>query len=145
MNGLVWWLRATGVLYVLNGIMMAVVKAPMRAAGPAGSLERVANGDLMARFASDTWVGFGLEVFAIGVVLLIFSAKPHQAIGLAWSVIAIEVARGLVYDAYMLGRGYSLSVYGPWLVIHSVVILAGILALRSAQTNRVAAGAVPSA
>jgi hypothetical protein len=46
------------------------------------------------------------------------------------------VARGIVYDAYMLALGYALAVYAPWIVIHSVVITTGVLVLRRSGDAR---------
>jgi hypothetical protein len=132
MTRFTWWLRAVGVLYVVNGIMMAWVRAPIRSAGPDGVLDRAEAGDVTAGFLVDTWVGFGLEVSAIGVVLLMASRAPRSAIALAWAVIAIEIARGLVYDFYMIASGYRVMVFLPWLVIHTAVIVTGIAALRFA-------------
>jgi len=125
-----WWLRLVGALYILNGVMMALVSAPISAAGPDGALERAASGEPTARFLVDTWVGFGLEVFAVGIGLLAASRSPASARVLVWTVIGVELARGIVYDLYMLSQGYPLNVYGPWIVIHSVVIATGLVALR---------------
>ena len=125
-----WWLRVVGALYIVNGVMMAIVRAPISAAGPDGALERAANGEPTARFLVDTWIGFGLEVFAVGIGLLAASRSLASARVLVWTVIGIELARGIVYDIYMLGQGYPLSVYAPWIVIHGVVIATGLVALR---------------
>lgn len=143
MKRLIWWLRSVGVLYVINGVMMAVVRAPISSAGPAGALDRAAAGDPTARFLVDTWIGFGLEVAAIGVVLLFASTSPRLATALVWAVIAIEFARGVAYDLYMIASGYPVAVYAPWLAIHAVVIVTGILALRAARAGD--AAPVPAA
>jgi hypothetical protein len=123
-------MRIVGALYVVNGLMMAWVRAPIRSAGPAGTLYRADAGEPTARFLVDTWIGFGLEVIAIGIVLLVCARSPRSAIALVWAVIGIELARGIVYDVYMLAHGYAVAVYGPWIVIHAIVILTGFLALR---------------
>lgn len=125
-----WWLRVVGTLYVLNGAMMAIVKAPISAAGPEGALERAASGDPTSRFLVDTWIGFGLEVCAVGVGLLAASRSPASARVLAWTVIGIELTRGISYDIYMLASGYPLNVYAPWILIHGLVIVTGLVALR---------------
>lgn len=107
--------------------------------GPPGALEREAAGDPTARFLVDTWVTFGLEVGAIGVVLLLASRRPQEARWLVWAIIGIEIGRGLVADVYMLSRGLNVTGLVIWLVIHSVVIATGVAALRRAA--RVAARA----
>jgi hypothetical protein len=136
MTWLTWWMRVVGVLYIVNAVMMALVRAPIRSAGPEGALARAAAGEPNARFLVDTWVGFGLEVAAIGCALLIFSQSPHSATALVWTVIGIELARGIVYDVYMIAQGYPLVVYGPWIVIHAVVIATGLSALRANRARR---------
>jgi hypothetical protein len=122
-------MRVVGVLYLVNAIMMALVRAPIRSAGPEGVLASAAAGEPTARFLVDTWVGFGLEVAAIGLTLLFFARSPRAAIALAWAVIGIELSRGIVYDLYMIARGYELAVYLPWIVIHAVVIATGLRAV----------------
>lgn len=130
MTKLKWWLRTVGVFYLLQFVMNAFVHAPISAVGPQGALDRASAGDPMAKFLVDTWVTFGLEIGAIGVVLLIASRIPEQAKLLVWAVIGIELARGIVDDIYMITRGYDLSVYIIWIIVHSVVIVTGFLSLR---------------
>jgi hypothetical protein len=134
MTRLKWWMRSVGALYLVNAVMMALVRAPIRSAGPEGTLDRAAAGEGIARFLVDTWVGFGLEVGAIGIVLLICSRSPRSAIALVWVVLGIELARGIIYDIYMIARGYEPMVYVPWILIHAVVIATGLLALQAART-----------
>jgi hypothetical protein len=40
------------------------------------------------------------------------------------------LARGIANDIYMIARGYDLTVYVIWIVIHIVVILTGLVSLR---------------
>jgi hypothetical protein len=54
-----------------------------------------------------------------------------------WTVIGIELARGIVYDIYMLVEGYPPSVYAPWILIHGIVMTTGLVALRRAGGSRV--------
>jgi hypothetical protein len=130
MKSLAWWLRVVGVFYVLQFVVIAVAKAPIRAQGPAGVLARAAAGDPTARFLVDTWVTFALEVGAIGVVLLFASRIPERARLLVWTIIAIELSRGIFADVYAIARGEPLNVIVPWLVIHTAVIVSGLLVLR---------------
>src|SRR6266545_7060236 len=106
MTRLRWWLRIVGALYVVDFVMKTFVKAPIRSVGRADVLDLAAAGDPAARLAVDTWVGFGLETGAVGLVLLIASRTPEIARPLVWVVIAIELLRGLAFDSYMLARGY---------------------------------------
>jgi len=63
------------------------------------------------------------------VALVVASRIPEQAKVLVWTIIAIELARGIANDAYMISRGYDLAVFIIWIVIHTVVIRTGLLAL----------------
>ena len=130
MNTMRWWLRIVGLFYLLQFIAMVVVRAPIRSAGPAGVLDNASAGDPTATFLVDTWTTFGLEVGAIGIVLLVASRFAAEARLLVWAIIAIELARGIVLDVYMLARGYPAAVYGTWIPIHALVIATAFLALR---------------
>jgi hypothetical protein len=130
-----WWMRIVGVFYLVQFVAMAIVRAPIRAQGPAGALERAAAGDPLAVFLVDTWLTFGLEVGAIGAATLVASRAPNQARALIWTIIAIELSRGIVADIYMLARGNKLPVLAVWMVIHTVVIVTGLLSLQRAPTT----------
>ncbi|MGH9226399.1 MAG: BphX family protein [Acidimicrobiales bacterium] len=132
MNKLTWWLRIVGVFYLLQSVGMALVKAPIRTFGPEGALSRADAGDPIATFLVDTWFTFGLEVGAIGLALLVASRYLQLAPGVAWTVLAIEVTRGILNDVYMIARGIEVPGYLVWIVIHSVVIATGLQALRAA-------------
>ena len=127
------WMQIVGAFYVLQFVMMAFVRAPIRTFGPAGTLSKAAAGDSVARFAVDTWTIFGLEVGAVGVMLLIATRRTELAAGAIWTVLAIEVGRGIIADTYMIARGINVAGYLVWIVIHSVVIVTGLLALRASR------------
>jgi BphX-like len=134
MNILKWWLRIIGLFYILQFVMVAIVKAPIRVQGPEGALAEAAAGNPMAMFLVDTWVTFGLEVGAIGVVLLLASQVPDRARILVWLIIGIEISRGLIADTYMISRGHPLPALLIWLALHSIVILTGWYALQKSKT-----------
>ena len=141
---LTWWMRLVGVFYLLQFVMMAFVRAPIRTFGPDGALAQADAGEPVASFLVDTWLTFGLEVGAIGVALLVAARHPSQARGVVWTVLGIELMRGIVLDTYMIARGIEVSGYAIWIVIHSVVIVTGLLALRTARVEQVDEGGVPS-
>jgi hypothetical protein len=125
------WMQIVGAFYVLQFVMMALVRAPIRTFGPAGTLSKAAAGDSLARFVVDTWTFFGLEVGAVGVMLLVATRHTELAAGAIWTVLAIEVGRGLIADTYMIARGIHVGGYLVWIVIHTVVIVTGLMALRA--------------
>lgn len=127
------WMRIVGAFYLLQFVMMAVVRAPIRTFGPAGTLSAASDGDPLANFVIDTWTIFGLEVLAVGVMLLVATRRTELAPGAIWTVVAIEVGRGLVADTYMIARGINVGGYLVWIVIHSVVIVTAVVALRGGR------------
>lgn len=134
MQRLKWWMRAAGALYILQAVIAAIVLLPIQILAPAGTLAAVAAGDRTAKLLVDTWVLFGLEVGTIGVALLVASRSPERAIVLVWAVIALELFRGIGHDGYMLAQGYEPSGLLVWIVIHTVLIVTGLLFLRSARS-----------
>lgn len=127
------WLRVVGVFYLVQFVLNVFVQAPIRAMGPKGALDQAAAGDPLARFLVDTWVISGLEVGAIGAALLLASRRPEQASVLVWTIIGIELARGIIADIYMVARGNDVVVAAIWIVIHSAVIVTGFAVLRSSR------------
>lgn len=125
------WMQIVGAFYVLQFVMMVLVRAPIRTFGPDGTLSRADAGDTLARFVVDTWTFFGLEVLAVGVILLVATRRRELAAGAIWTVLAIEVGRGVLADAFMIARGIHVGGYLVWIVIHSTVIVTGLLALRA--------------
>ena len=138
---LTWWLRIVGVFYLLQFVAMAFVHAPIRTFGPPGVLARADAGDETASFLVDTWFTFGCEVAAVGACLLIASRRPLLVEGVTWTVLAIEVVRGILNDVYMIARGIDVPGYLIWIVIHSVVIVTGLRSLRAADGSLTPAGA----
>ena len=133
MTKLVWWMRIVGVFYLLQFVAMVIVHAPIRTFGPEGVLEQAAAGDPTAQFLVDTWVTFGLEVAVIGLALLLASRAPDRGAALVWTVIGIELVRGILNDLYMIARGIEVTGYVVWIFIHSVVIVTGLLCLRAGR------------
>jgi hypothetical protein len=127
-------MRVVGAFYLLLFVMVAIVKKPISVEGPPGTLALADKGDALANFVIDTWVTLGTYLGAVGVALLLASRAAQQAIPLVWTVMGLDLA-GIAIDFYKLSRGYPLPVSGPWIVIHSLIIVTGFLCLRRARTN----------
>ena len=108
MVSVTWWMRIVGVLYLFVAVVSIGPRIPIKAEGPEGVLERAASGDAIARFVLDTWTMFGLYMGAVGVSLLV---------------------GGIGIDVYKLTRGYRRAPSIAWIVVHSAVILTGLLAV----------------
>lgn len=83
----------------------------------------------------DTWFMFGLELAALGIMLLWASRDPLRHEVLAWTIMLVELLRGIVDDVYLLTRGYDPSFAGTWIVVHAVVIGTGWWAIRRAHAE----------
>ena len=134
MSKLKLWMQVVGVFYLVQAIVMIVVKAPILTLAPENTLDLAAAGDKMAMFLVDTWIAFGIEVGVIGVALLLASRVPERGRVLAWTVIGIEFLKGPPYDMYMIARGYDPMPFVIWIVIHSVIMLTGYFAIRASRT-----------
>jgi hypothetical protein len=130
------WMRAVGAFYLVQALMMIVVRAPIRTFGPKGALAKADAGDPVAKFVIDTWTTFGFEVAAVGVALLAATRRPELAKGVVATVLAIEVGRGLLLDTYMIARGIHVGGYLVWIAIHSTVLATGLRALRTERTGQ---------
>ena len=64
---------------------------------------------------------------------------------MAWTVLAIEVVRGIANDLYMIARDIHVAGYLIWIAIHSIVIVTGLLALRATAEHPDAATATRAA
>ena len=141
------WMQVVGAFYLVQFVMLVVVRAPIRTFGPPGTLDRARAGDELAEFTVDTWTFFGLEILAVGVVLLLATRWSQLAPGAIATVLAIEVSRGIVADLYQVARGVHVAGYLVWVAIHTTVLLTGILCLRDARrraATRETASPVPS-
>jgi BphX-like protein len=138
MNGLTWWMRIVGTMYLFLFVVVTFLKLPIRAEGPADVLARASAGDATANFVVDTWVTLGIWYGVLGTAVLIASRIPEQARVLVWTIIGWELG-GIVIDIYKVARGYDLAAPVTWMVIHAIIVVAGLLVLRRAQ-----ASAIPS-
>jgi len=130
-----WWLRGVGAVYLLMFVMAAVIRLPIRALGPAGVLDRAAAGDPTASLLVDTWVTLGLEFAGVGVALLIAANFAVQAAPLVWTILGIELVRGIGTDVYMLARGYDSTPHVVWIAVHAIILATGIRCLRREAAN----------
>jgi hypothetical protein len=128
-----WWMRITGVFYLVQATIAAIVRLPIRVLAPAGTLEAAGGTDPVARLLVDTWILFGLEIAVVGGALILGSWAPERARPLVWLVLASELFRGIAHDLHMIGRGYDPPPFIVWVVIHLVIIMTGYWALRSSR------------
>jgi len=59
-------------------------------------------------------------------MLILFSRIPFQALSLVYTVIGLEIVRGIVDDIYMMMRGYSVGFYLGFITVHLLIIVTGL-------------------
>jgi hypothetical protein len=69
---------------------------------------------LAFRLLLDTWLMFAMEIGVIGLMLIVSSRAPAQAMGLVYTVLALEVVRGILIDLYAIVNGSP-----PGFTLHS--------------------------
>lgn len=127
------WMRAVGSLYLVMAAVAAIVKLPIRVLGPPGALDHAAAGEPTARLLVDTWVTLGLEFAVVGGALWIASRAPQRAGALVWTVLGLELVRGIGTDAYMIAMGHAAGPHAVWIAIHAVVLATGVAASYGAE------------
>lgn len=138
MTQLKWWMRVVGGFY----LFLAVMSLPsIRANGFLSMFPELADQQTTLAFELliDAWVMFGLELGVIGVMLIVASRAPFQALSLIYTVIGLEVVRGIVDDIYMIMRGYSVGFYIGFITVHLLIIVTGLVfsQQRLTQSQRV--------
>lgn len=137
-----WWMRIIGAFYLILFVGMSIVQAPPGAYLSALGVTPDPQGATF-RLLVNTWVALGLEIGVVGVALLIASREPAEHTLLVWVVLGMELMRGIVADIYWYVDG--VITLGPlifWLVVHSAIIIWGLIALRQTQqTGPVASAA----
>ena len=128
MNLLQWWMRVVGVLY----LFVAGANLPF-GTGPGPAMPGIAFEDQYAQRMEDFQFLGGLVFGVIGAALLYGSRDPKQNMILVWTVILIEIVRGLLGDAYLLGRGAPSYTYGSLLLFHLAIMASGIEFARRAR------------
>jgi hypothetical protein len=120
-----WWMRIVGGFYLFLAVMSL---PPIRANGFLNVFPELAGQQATLSFELliDAWVMFGLELGVIGVMLIKFSRIPFQALSLVYTVIGLEIVRGILDDVYMMVRGYSVGFYLGFITIHLLIIVTGL-------------------
>lgn len=69
--------------------------------------------------------------------MLLYAARdPAQSRMLVLAVIGAEIFRGVLADVVWIGRGYSAASYIPFIVIHLIIVVTGLVFLRQAEAQK---------
>jgi hypothetical protein len=134
MRGLKWWLWIVGILYVLEGGGLTLLRvfdpdgaaAIWTASGETGQLDAIATQAVLvpSLFVTLSWL-------VLGLLMLWFARTPASARSLVTAVVALELFAWIPLDAMALSFGWSIPRGVTLLVIHLAIGIGGILALRA--------------
>jgi hypothetical protein len=145
MKALKWWLRVVGSLYLVEGVGLTAQAwlAPAEFAAnwasvPAATLDAIAvRGMVVAGMPGVlTWV-------LLGAMLWIFSRAPAKARLLVIVVAAWELLVWAPLDVVGLLNGFEVGRAATLIAIHAAIGVSGILVLRRAPSDDLAAVAAP--
>lgn len=136
MRKLMWWFRVVGVFYLFLTLMNVYVLFFSNGQMLADTLPAPMNAEPLAvRSFMDAWLVFILELGVLGAMALAASRAPLQNKIMAWVIILAEIFRGVVADVIWITRGYDVTSYAVFIVIHLGIIITGVLFIRQAQTE----------
>ena len=132
MTKLKWWLRVVGGFY----LALTLMNLYFLFLGPQFFAEflppPMLGNALAGRAFADAWLVFVFELGVLGVMMLYAARDPANSKMLVWAIIGAEFFRGVVADAIWITRGYSASEYIPFIVIHLIIIVTGVMFVRQA-------------
>ncbi len=126
------WLWTVGGFYVLLGarFLPAVNGKQVLRVLPAWTAPR----DSVEFKALVDWQWtFGLDLFAIGVVAIVAAAAGSAAgyQDVMWVIMARELLGGIIPDAWLIIRGYTIRwFYVGFIVVHATIIATGLALVR---------------
>lgn len=131
-----WWLRIVGAFYLLlTGLnLYGIFINPQFFR----DILPFAANDLNVAIKAyvDAWFAFILELGVLGAMMLYASRDPVSSRILVLTVIWAEVFRGIVDDAFLISRGYSAAEYIPFIVLHLIIIVTGLVILRQESSKK---------
>jgi hypothetical protein len=71
--------------------------------------------------------------------------EVNSTLGSIYTVLGIEITRGVIADFYEIVRGEHVAGYLVWIVIHSTVLLTGVHCLRDARRRSTTSSSMASA
>jgi hypothetical protein len=134
MRSLKWWMRLVGGFYILLGLIntppVIAARIPIIYPYLSQQLESAA-----VQLLIDVWFMFGVEILVMGAMLLVASQSPWKNRILVYTILWLELTRGIGIDLYWITRGlYDNTFYIGFAIVHLIIILTGWVAL--ANTRR---------
>lgn len=123
-----WWLRIVGGFYLLLGL--ASVWVLFVNPQTFGAMFPFAANPSSIRAFSDAWLIFVLELLVLGGLMLYASQAPVHNQILVLGVALLELIRGACGDLLWMARGWPMANYLPFMIVHLVIAVSGIVFLR---------------
>jgi hypothetical protein len=131
MKKLTWWFRIVGGFYFLLAIMnlygTLVDPAYFKQILP------YADNELAVKAFVTGWSPFAFEILGLGTFMLWASRNAGKYLGAVWLIVWLELLHGVVDDVYLIANGFNAAEYIPFIVIHVIIIVTGVLFARQAQ------------
>jgi hypothetical protein len=133
MTKLVWWFRIYGAFYLLLAVLN-LYGTFVDSSFYAQILPFQAGQNVVRAFMLG-WSPFTFEILGIATFLLWASRDPLKYLGAVWLLVWLEFLHGVADDIYLIANGFSASEYIPFIVIHLIIIVTGILFARQAAAQ----------
>lgn len=130
MKLLQFWMRAVGVWY----LVIAGASLPF-GTGPGAAVAGLPFDQQYPQRMEDYQFLGGLMFGVLGAALLYGSRDVRQNLIIVYTVIVLEIVRGLLGHAYLLGRGAPTWSFGILLLLHLVIMGTGIDFARRSRTE----------
>lgn len=143
MKMLTWWFRIVGAFYLLLALMnMYIVLLNPSAISAMATFPFPTTTDTVMAFV-DGWSPFAFEILGIGTFMIWASRNPRRYLGAVWLLVWLELLHGVLDDIYLIVRGYDAVSYIVFIVVHLIIIVTGIMAVRKVEAQ--GASALPVA
>ena len=131
-----WWLRIVGAFYLLlvTGSFWVLFINPRLF----GDMFPYSADETAVRAFGDAWLIFVLEMLVLGIIMLYASLKPERNSILVVTIAVLELIRGAGGDLLWMIRGFPVTYYIPFMILHLIIAGTGLLFLRqeSAQQSQ---------
>jgi hypothetical protein len=135
---LVWWFRCVGAFYFLLSLVNLYSVLSGDGSWFKSTIPYPAE-DLVVRAFMEGWSPFAFEILGLGTFMLWASRNPGRYLGSVWLIVWLEFWHGVADDIYLISHGYDLVGYLVFIAIHFLIIVTGVLFVREAEREKVAA------
>jgi hypothetical protein len=133
MTKLKWWFRIYGAFYLLLAVLN-LYGTFVDSSFFAQALPFPAEQNVVRAFVVG-WSPFAFEILGIATFLLWASRDPLKYLGAVWLLVWLEFLHGVVDDLYLIANGFSAGEYIPFIVIHFIIIVTGVMFARQASAK----------